>query len=92
MHALGQVLLIQALMCLTPRYAEGIPNGCFIKPDKKLLARSRNNAISQDPVLNFFFASITITYIVPSLLMILMAILLRTTRWTQVSVRHFKEC
>ena len=88
-------LLIQravALMFLTPRYAEGIPNGCFIKPDKKLLARSRNNAISQDPVLNFFFASITITYIVPSLLMILMAILLRTTRWTQVGVRNFKEC
>ena len=68
------------------RYAEKIPNGCFIKPDKALLARSRNNAISQDPVLNFFFATTAISYILPSLLMILMAILLRTTRWTQVCV------
>jgi len=68
---------------LSSEYAEKIPNGCFIKPDKALLARSRNNAISQDPVLNFFFATTAISYILPSLLMILMAILLRTTRWTQ---------
>lgn len=74
------------------RYAEKIPNGCFIKPDKALLARSRNNAISQDPVLNFFFATTAISYILPSLLMILMAILLRTTRWTQVCVAKLQNC
>jgi len=64
-------------------YDEKRPNGCYIKPDNNLLAQSRNNAISQDSSLNFLIASVVMAYIVPAICMVIMVILLRTTRWTQ---------
>jgi hypothetical protein len=66
------------------RYDTKLPNGCYIKPDGQLLARSRNSLISQDASLNFMLASGVVSYIVPTALMVAMIILLRTTRWTQV--------
>lgn len=65
------------------QYNEKIPNGCFIKPDDGLLSQSRNHAFNRDPSINFLVANVVLTYIVPSIVMIVMAILLRTTRWTQ---------
>ena len=65
-------------------YDEKRPNGCYIKPDNNLLAQSRNNAISQDSSLHFLIASVVMAYIVPAICMVIMVMLLRTTRWTQV--------
>ena len=58
--------------------------GCYLAQDNTLIAKSRFSSILQDPTMNLLISSVTLTYIVPSVMMILSAILLCTTRWTQV--------
>merc|ERR1719206_242784 len=48
-----------------------------------LIAKSRHSYILQDPTMNLLISSVSITFIVPAVLMIMAAILLCTTRWTQ---------
>jgi len=68
---------------LQAQYDDKIPNGCYIHEDPNQLARSRNSVIIQDASLNMLISSVVVTYIIPSVLMLVLSILLRTTRWTK---------
>jgi len=70
------------------------PPGCYLAHDHTLIAKSRHSYILQDPTMNLLISSVSITYIVPAVMMILAAILLCTTRWTQDGKlnRFYKMC
>jgi hypothetical protein len=70
------------------------PPGCYLVQDHVLIAKSRFSYILQDPTMNLLISSVSITYIAASVLMIMAAILLCTTRWTQDGKlnRFYKMC
>jgi len=70
------------------------PPGCYLAHDTTLIAKSRHSYILQDPTMNLLISSVSITFIVPAVLMIMAAILLCTTRWTQDGKlnRFYKMC
>lgn len=74
--------------------ADPKPPGCYLAQDTILIAKSRNSYILQDPTMNLLIASVTVNYIVPSVMMIMASILLCTTRWTQDGKlnRFYKMC
>ena len=85
---IGAVALEQA------QYSDQRPPGCYLAPDKALLAKGRHNYFIRDPTINLLLSTVTINYIVPGIFFIMCSVLLCTTRWTQDGKlnRFFKMC
>merc|ERR1711892_149463 len=87
--ALG--LGIPAAMLAT---SDNKPPGCYIAALPENIARSRHSYVVQDPALNLLLCSLSINFLLPSALLILLSILLCTTRWTKDGKlnRFYKLC
>jgi len=64
-------------------YNPKLAPGCYMIPDRKLLAYGRHSYFIQDSTTNLLISSVIINYILPGFFFIVCSVLLCTLRWTQ---------